>query len=59
MGEAMRVAFARSVREGHEFAREHPVYFAVISLGMLVLFAPWALEALGFAEMGPVEGEIS
>ncbi len=57
MGEAMRDAFERSVREGQDFARDHPIYFAVIALGVLVLLAPWALEALGFAELGPVEGE--
>jgi hypothetical protein len=57
MGAAMRDAFERSVREGQDFARDHPIYFAVIALGVLVLLAPWALEALGFAELGPVEGE--
>ena len=59
MGEAMKDAFTKSAREGYEFAKEHPVYFAVIALGVLVLLAPWALEALGFAELGPVEGEIT
>lgn len=57
MGEAMKISFERSISEAYEFSSDHPVYFAIIALGILVLLAPWALEALGFAELGPVEGE--
>lgn len=43
-----------------EFAREHPLWTAavvgIVVFGILVLVAPWLVEALGFAEMGPVEG---
>ncbi|KAI4637113.1 hypothetical protein J4E93_010629 [Alternaria ventricosa] len=38
------------------FVIEHPVTCTVIALGVLAIVAPWVLEALGFAEMGPVEG---
>jgi ElaB/YqjD/DUF883 family membrane-anchored ribosome-binding protein len=44
---------ARSV-EG--FVIEHPVMCTVIALGVLAIIAPWVLEALGFAELGPIEG---
>lgn len=43
------------------FAAEHPiatgVLVTVIALGILVVLAPYVLELLGFAELGPVEGE--
>ncbi|KAI4906336.1 hypothetical protein J4E90_010681 [Alternaria incomplexa] len=38
------------------FVIEHPVMCTVIALGVLAIVAPWVLEALGFAELGPVEG---
>jgi hypothetical protein len=38
------------------FVQEHPVFCTVIALGVLVLIAPWAVEALGFGELGPIEG---
>lgn len=38
------------------FVIEHPVMCTIIALGVLAILAPWALEALGFAELGPVEG---
>lgn len=39
------------------FARNHPIICSVIALGILVVVAPWVLEALGFAEGGILEGE--
>lgn len=44
---------ARSI-EG--FVIEHPVMCTVIALGVLCIIAPWVIEALGFAELGPIEG---
>ena len=41
-----------------EFTKEHPLWTAVIAFGILVVLFPWAIEALGFAELGPVEGRI-
>lgn len=38
------------------FTTTHPVFCTVIAIGILVLLAPWALEALGFGELGPIEG---
>jgi hypothetical protein len=60
MGEALRDVYekAASAVEGVEgFVRDHPVVCALVALGMLVLLAPWVVEALGFAEGGILEGE--
>jgi hypothetical protein len=59
MGEAMEDAYEKAtqlVEDIWKFAKEHPVFFAVVALGILVILAPWAIEAMGFAEFGPVEG---
>lgn len=43
------------------FAADHPfattVFCTVIALGVLVVLAPYALEWLGFSELGPIEGK--
>lgn len=39
-----------------KFANNHPIWTAVIALGILVVLFPWAIEALGFAQLGPAEG---
>lgn len=43
------------------FPHQHPYLTAgfatIVAVGVLVLVAPWAVEALGFAEMGPVAGK--
>ena len=59
MGQAMRDAYekvAQVVADILGFAKEHPVFCVVIALGLLVVFAPWAVEVLGFGELGPIEG---
>ncbi|KAJ9296065.1 hypothetical protein DTO271G3_5640 [Paecilomyces variotii] len=56
MGTAVKEAFDKATYEAMGFAREHPVYCAVIALGIMVILTPWCLEALGFAELGPIEG---
>lgn len=58
MGLALTEAFTKASAEAKCFVCEHPVLCTVIALGILVLLMPWALEALGFAELGPVEGEM-
>jgi hypothetical protein len=44
-----------------EFAKDHPivtgVFVTIVALGVLYLFTPWVLEALGFGIEGPLEGE--
>ena len=64
MNGAMQEAYdkaceAAKVIEG--FAADHPiataVFCTVIALGVLVVLAPYALEWLGFAELGPVKGK--
>ncbi|KAK1717338.1 uncharacterized protein BDZ83DRAFT_30161 [Colletotrichum acutatum] len=37
-----------------EFAKEHPVFVTIIAIGVLVIVAPWVIEALGFGEFGPI-----
>jgi len=62
MGQAMRDAYekaAQVVADIWGFAKEHPVFCAALALGILVLFAPWAVELLGFGELGPIEGSFA
>ncbi|KAL4803791.1 hypothetical protein BDV18DRAFT_144444 [Aspergillus unguis] len=42
-----------------EFSTEHPVYATLIAFGVLAILMPWALEALGFGELGPIEGSFA
>ncbi|OAK98495.1 hypothetical protein IQ06DRAFT_295805 [Phaeosphaeriaceae sp. SRC1lsM3a] len=59
LGPTIRDAYHKAceVANGIEgFVVEHPVFCTVIALGVLMIIAPWVLEALGFAELGPVEG---
>jgi hypothetical protein len=44
------------VQEIFQFAADHPVLCTLIALGVLVLIAPWLIEALGFGELGHSEG---
>jgi len=52
---------ARLVAE--QFVKEHPiltsVLVTVIAIGILVILLPWAVEALGFGELGPIEGSFA
>lgn len=60
LGGALKEAYDKAcdvVQTIEGFAKDHPVLCTVIALGVLVLIAPLVLEALGFAELGPVEGE--
>ena len=57
MAEAMAEALAKATVEAVEWSKEHPVYTTLIVFGILVILSPWVLEALGFAELGPLEGE--
>lgn len=63
MSAPMREAYdkacdAAKVIEG--FAAEHPilttVFCTVVAMGILAILAPYVLGALGFAELGPIEG---
>jgi hypothetical protein len=58
MGQAMTEALKKAAAEAKDFVCEHPVLCTVIALGILAVLAPWVLEALGFAELGPVEGKM-
>ncbi|CAM6114915.1 unnamed protein product [Calypogeia fissa] len=66
MGKAMADAYqkvkclvAEMAQETVGFAEEHPVYVTLLALGILVCLAPWAVEVLGFAELGPIEGSFA
>ena len=56
MGAALQEAYDRAVGEAWEWSKEHPVWATIIAIGVLVIIAPWVLEALGFGELGPIEG---
>ncbi|PBP24193.1 hypothetical protein BUE80_DR004911 [Diplocarpon rosae] len=60
MSGVMKEAFDRSSAVVEHFVAEHPVLVPVVvtlvAIGILVLLVPWAVEALGFADLGPVEG---
>ncbi|KAM7190796.1 hypothetical protein V8F20_009592 [Naviculisporaceae sp. PSN 640] len=66
LGLAMQTAYdaANTAAEAvFNFKRDHPVAFAglltIIAVGILVVLAPVVVEALGFAELGPVEGSFA
>ncbi|KAH7024399.1 uncharacterized protein B0I36DRAFT_162013 [Microdochium trichocladiopsis] len=66
IGSAMKSAYDRSVDAAgtaFQFAEDHPVAAAglltIVAVGVLVLLAPVVVEALGFAELGPVEGSFA
>ncbi len=56
IGLAATEAVGKAVAAVEGFAKEHPVYFTLIALAVLVLLSPWVIEALGFGELGPIEG---
>jgi len=56
VGKAMKDAIDKAITAATGFAKEHPVYFTLIALGVLVIQAPEILGWLGFAEVGIVEG---
>ncbi|KAH9004513.1 hypothetical protein EDB86DRAFT_2767196, partial [Lactarius hatsudake] len=59
MGQAMKDVYERVVQAVADvwgFVKEHPVFFAVVALGILAVLTPWAIGALGFGELGPIEG---
>ena len=64
MNPALKGAYneaCEATKEFKEFVAEHPlatgVFCTVIAVGVLVILAPYAVEALGFGELGPIEGE--
>lgn len=59
MGAAMASAYEKSTEAAWEFSKEHPFYMAIIAIGILAVMLPWALEPLGFAEIGIIEGIFS
>ncbi|KAL2040673.1 hypothetical protein N7G274_006652 [Stereocaulon virgatum] len=63
MAPAMQEAYDKACEAAKKikgFAADHPiataVFCTVIALGILVVLAPYMLDLLGFAELGPVEG---
>ncbi|CRG90849.1 hypothetical protein PISL3812_07895 [Talaromyces islandicus] len=41
------------------FAKDYHFYATLIALGILAILMPWALEILGFGELGPIEGSLA
>lgn len=59
LGPAIRDAYNKAWNAANEiegFVIQHPVMCTIIALGVLVVIAPWVIEVLGFAELGPMEG---
>ena len=59
LGPAIREAYHKAWEVANEiegFVIQHPVMCTIIALGVLVIIAPWVIEALGFGELGPMEG---
>ena len=59
LGPAIRDAYHKAWDVANDiegFVIQRPVMCSIIALGVLVIIAPWVIEALGFAELGPVEG---
>lgn len=56
MSSAMRDAMEKSIVAAKDFAEKHPAYATLIAIGVLVVLSPWVIEALGFGELGPIEG---
>ena len=59
LGPAIRDAYNKAWQVANEiegFVIQHPVMCTIIALGVLAIIAPWVIEALGFAELGPLEG---
>jgi ElaB/YqjD/DUF883 family membrane-anchored ribosome-binding protein len=50
-----------AARDVFTFSKDHPYLVAgfvtIVAVGILVLMAPWVVEALGFSELGPVAGK--
>ena len=60
MREAMSEAFKKANDAAaaiFDFAQNHPILYALIVLGILMLLAPTIIHTLGFSALGPVEGE--
>lgn len=61
MGGVMQEAYDKVTPQVEKFIDEHPILTAVIltlvALCILAYAVPWAITALGFGELGPVEGK--
>lgn len=61
LGPAIRDAYHRACDVANEiegFVIQHPIMCTLIAFGVLVVIAPWVIEVLGFAELGPSEGAL-
>jgi hypothetical protein len=68
MNEVIKDAFDKSYaeafalfHEAYDFSRDHPleaIFTTIVVIGILVLLAPWVLEAVGFGTLGPIEGKL-
>lgn len=60
MGGAVKQAYDKVAPEVENFVHEHPILTAVvatlIAICILEYLVPWAVAALGFGELGPIEG---
>jgi len=59
MAKASADALAQAEDAAFGFAKDHPVYFTLIALGILAILLPWTLEIFGFGELGIIEGSLA
>jgi hypothetical protein len=59
MAKAASDALTEAKNAAIGFAEDHPVYATLIALGILAILLPWALEILGFGDLGPIEGSFA
>ncbi|KAI3113865.1 hypothetical protein CBS147330_9815 [Penicillium roqueforti] len=59
MARAAADAATQSKNAAFDFVTDHPVYATLIALGILALLTPWALEIIGFGDLGPIEGSFA
>jgi hypothetical protein len=53
----VKEAFEKVTKEAADFAHDHPAFYTLIALGILVSLIPWVVPALGFGEVSSIEGE--
>ncbi|OJJ42554.1 hypothetical protein ASPZODRAFT_76627 [Penicilliopsis zonata CBS 506.65] len=58
-GPAVATALEKATAAAVDFAADHPLYCAILAIGVLVLLTPWVIEILGFGELGPIEGSFA
>ena len=59
MSRAAANALTKAKDAAVDISGENPVYVTLVTLGVLAVFAPCVLEALGFGGLGPMKGSFA